>query len=112
MEQHWHHQPRHHDPGHLDDDVTQAARDARGRVVAAEGEHRASRALRHAAEVVIFFLYHKTEGGGEGGGGGRHDICQHNYATNNFWAKDLHKKCVNHDNYKFATELRICLKIK
>ena len=30
----------------------QAARDARGRVVAAEGEHRASRALHHAAEII------------------------------------------------------------
>ena len=36
---------------HRDHDLVQAARDARGRVVAAEGEHRASRALRHAAEV-------------------------------------------------------------
>ena len=34
----------------------QAARDARGRVVAAEGEHRASRALRHAAEVTCTWL--------------------------------------------------------
>ena len=33
--------------------IIQAARDARGRVVAAEGEHRASRALRHAAEVIF-----------------------------------------------------------
>ena len=30
----------------------QAARDARGKVIAAEGEHKASRALRHAAEVL------------------------------------------------------------
>ena len=30
----------------------QAARDARGRVVAAEGEHRAARAFNHAAEVL------------------------------------------------------------
>ena len=43
MEHDWH---LHRDHGHA-----QAARDARGRVVAAEGEHRASRALKHAAEV-------------------------------------------------------------
>ena len=30
----------------------QAARDARGKVIAAEGEHKASRALRHAADVL------------------------------------------------------------
>ena len=30
----------------------QAARDARGRVVAAEGEHRAARAYHHAAEII------------------------------------------------------------
>ena len=30
----------------------QAARDARGKVIAAEGEHKASRTLRHAAEVL------------------------------------------------------------
>ena len=35
----------------------QAARDARGRVVAAEGEHRASRALRHAAEVTCWWRW-------------------------------------------------------
>ena len=41
----------HHHYLHHDHDLAQAARDARGRVVAAEGEHRASRALKHAAEV-------------------------------------------------------------
>ena len=30
----------------------EAAREARAKVIAAEGEHKASRALRHAAEVV------------------------------------------------------------
>ena len=30
----------------------EAAREARARVIAAEGEHKASRALRHAAEVI------------------------------------------------------------
>ena len=30
----------------------QAARDARGKVIAAEGEHKASRALKHAAEIL------------------------------------------------------------
>ena len=30
----------------------QAARDARGKVIAAEGEHKASRTLKHAAEVL------------------------------------------------------------
>ena len=30
----------------------EAARDARAKVIAAEGEHQASRALRHAAEVI------------------------------------------------------------
>ena len=44
----------HHCYLHRDHDHAQAARDARGRVVAAEGEHRASRALRHAAEVLRF----------------------------------------------------------
>ena len=44
----------------------EAARNARAKVIAAEGEHKASRALRHAAEVItdcpaalqvsIFFL--------------------------------------------------------
>ena len=29
-----------------------AAREARAKVIAAEGEHKASRALRHAAEVI------------------------------------------------------------
>ena len=79
MEQHCHHQPGQHAPRNQDDHVThcenhddrvtQAARDARGRVVAAEGEHRASRALRHAAEVIIIF-YLSKEGGVWGGGGG------------------------------------------
>merc|ERR1719410_2261210 len=31
----------------------EAAREARAKVIAAEGEHRASRALRHAAEVIV-----------------------------------------------------------
>merc|ERR1740122_196854 len=31
----------------------EAARNARAKVIAAEGEHKASRALRHAAEVII-----------------------------------------------------------
>ena len=31
----------------------EAAREARAKVIAAEGEHKASRALRHAAEVII-----------------------------------------------------------
>ena len=31
----------------------EAAREARAKVIAAEGEHRASRALRHAAEVIM-----------------------------------------------------------
>merc|ERR1711962_1238431 len=31
----------------------EAARDARAKVIAAEGEHKASRALRHAAEVIM-----------------------------------------------------------
>ena len=31
----------------------EAARNARAKVIAAEGEHKASRALRHAAEVVM-----------------------------------------------------------
>ena len=31
----------------------EAARNARAKVIAAEGEHRASRALRHAAEVIV-----------------------------------------------------------
>ena len=30
----------------------QAARDARGKVIAAEGEHKASRTLKHAAEIL------------------------------------------------------------
>ena len=30
----------------------EAARNARAKVIAAEGEHKASRALRHAAEVI------------------------------------------------------------
>ena len=30
----------------------EAAREARAKVIAAEGEHKASRALRHAAEVI------------------------------------------------------------
>ena len=30
----------------------EAARNARAQVIAAEGEHKASRALRHAAEVI------------------------------------------------------------
>ena len=30
----------------------EAAREARAKVIAAEGEHKASRALRHAAEIV------------------------------------------------------------
>ena len=30
----------------------EAARDARAKVIAAEGEHKASRALRHAADVI------------------------------------------------------------
>ena len=30
----------------------QAARDARGKVIAAEGEHKASRTLKHAADVL------------------------------------------------------------
>ena len=56
---HHQHQPLHRDPLHPDQDHDQAARDARGRVVAAEGEHRASRALRHAAEVkkIIYNIY-------------------------------------------------------
>ena len=31
----------------------EAAREARAKVIAAEGEHKASRSLRHAAEVTI-----------------------------------------------------------
>ena len=31
----------------------EAAREARAKVIAAEGEHKASRALRHAADVII-----------------------------------------------------------
>ena len=31
----------------------EAAREARAKVIAAEGEHKASRALRHAAEVIV-----------------------------------------------------------
>ena len=31
----------------------EAAREARAKVIAAEGEHKASRALRHAAEIVV-----------------------------------------------------------
>ena len=31
----------------------EAAREARAKVIAAEGEHKASRALRHAAEVIM-----------------------------------------------------------
>ena len=31
----------------------EAAREARAKVIAAEGEHKASRALRHAAEIII-----------------------------------------------------------
>ena len=31
----------------------EAAREARAKVIAAEGEHRASRALKHAAEVIV-----------------------------------------------------------
>ena len=31
----------------------EAAREARAKVIAAEGEHEASRALRHAAEVIV-----------------------------------------------------------
>ena len=31
----------------------EAARNARAKVIAAEGEHKASRALRHAAEVIL-----------------------------------------------------------
>ena len=31
----------------------EAARNARAKVIAAEGEHKASRALRHAAEVIV-----------------------------------------------------------
>ena len=31
----------------------EAAREARAKVIAAEGEHKASRALKHAAEVII-----------------------------------------------------------
>ena len=30
----------------------EAAREARAKVIAAEGEHKASRALRHAAEII------------------------------------------------------------
>ena len=30
----------------------EAARDARAKVIAAEGEHKASRALRHAADII------------------------------------------------------------
>ena len=30
-----------------------AARNARAKVIAAEGEHKASRALKHAAEVIL-----------------------------------------------------------
>ena len=30
----------------------EAAREARAKVIAAEGEHQASRALRHAAEII------------------------------------------------------------
>ena len=30
----------------------EAAREARAKVIAAEGEHKASRALKHAAEVI------------------------------------------------------------
>ena len=43
----------------------EAAREARAKVIAAEGEHKASRALHHAAEVIadspaalqVFFVY-------------------------------------------------------
>ena len=31
----------------------EAARNARAKVIAAEGEHKASRALKHAAEVIV-----------------------------------------------------------
>ena len=31
----------------------EAAREARAKVIAAEGEHKASRALRHAAEIIV-----------------------------------------------------------
>ena len=31
----------------------EAAREARAKVIAAEGEHKASRALKHAAEVIV-----------------------------------------------------------
>ena len=31
----------------------EAARNARAKVIAAEGEHKSSRALRHAAEVIV-----------------------------------------------------------
>ena len=31
----------------------EAAREARAKVIAAEGEHKASRALRHAADVIM-----------------------------------------------------------
>ena len=31
----------------------EAAREARAKVIAAEGEHKASRALRHAAEIIM-----------------------------------------------------------
>ena len=31
----------------------EAAREARAKVIAAEGEHKASRALKHAAEVIM-----------------------------------------------------------
>ena len=31
----------------------EAARNARAKVIAAEGEHKASRALRHAAEIIM-----------------------------------------------------------
>ena len=31
----------------------EAARESRAKVIAAEGEHKASRALRHAAEIIV-----------------------------------------------------------
>ena len=36
-----------------DNEVASINREARAKVIAAEGEHKASRALRHAAEVII-----------------------------------------------------------
>ena len=53
----------------------EAAREARAKVIAAEGEHKASRALRHAAEIITDNPAALQVSAGRGGAGRGTEPC-------------------------------------